>query len=111
MWTSATGPKLGRLALLSRLEAASGPRRPAGVPGIRSTFQRSSKKNKGEARGTQGRCLPAFEFFRSPAYPKPCLHLTGQKLVQCPYLGAAELGTGISKQRTAAPFKGKVKVL
>lgn len=66
-------PNSWHLALLFRLEAASGPRRPAGVPGIRSTFQRRSKKNKGEARGTQGRCLPAFEFFRSPASPQALL--------------------------------------
>ena len=79
-------------SLLLHLEPASGSRKPAGVPAIRSTFQRRSKKNKGKAKGAVFLLLSFSEVL---LLPKSCLRLTGQKSVQRPYLGAVELGTGI----------------
>ena len=76
-------------------------------PGSLQEFPPSDPHSKEKARRTKERqegpkaaVFPLLSFSEVLLPPKSCLRLTGQKLVQRPYPGAVELGTGISKLGT-----------
>ena len=62
--------------------------------------RKARSKNKGKAKASKAAVFLLLSFSEVLLPPKSCLRLIGQKLVQRPYLGAAELGTGIAKLGT-----------
>lgn len=96
--TSASGSKLlgSRSASALCFSTSSLPQ----GPGSLQEFQPSDPHSKEEARtkerqkGSKAAAFLLLRFSEILLLPKSCLRLTGQKLVQRPYLGAAELGTG-----------------
>lgn len=87
-------------SLLFHLEPASGSGSLQEFPPSDPHSKEKARRTKERQEGPKAAVFPLLSFSEVLLPPKSCLRLTGQKLVQRPYPGAVELGTGISKLGT-----------